>query len=79
MEDLGKGAVGQECLVAKEEVLESQGKLCMNLVVEGLSFQVAGCQLCTVVDNTIATGPHSMGDGQQLFNKSSLPGLDTMA
>jgi len=78
MEDLGKGAVGQELLVTEEEVLESQGKLCMNLVAEGLSFQDAGCQLCMVVEDTIAAGPHSMGDGQQLFNKSSLPGLDTL-
>jgi len=43
MEDLGKGVVGQELMVNEEEVLESQGKLCMNLVVDGLSFQDVGC------------------------------------
>ena len=29
--------------------------------------------------DTIVAGPHCMGDGQQLFNKSGLPGLDTPA
>ncbi len=43
MEDLGKGAVGHKLMVTKEEVLESQGKLCMDLIVEGLGFQEAGC------------------------------------
>ena len=79
MEDLGKGAVGQELMVTEEEILESQGKLCMNLIAEGLGFQEVGCQLCAVMEDTIAAGPHCMGDGQQLFNKSGLPGLDTLA
>ena len=70
MEDLGKGAVGQELMVTEEEILESQGKLCMNLVGEGLGFQEVGCRLFAVVEDTIVAGPHCMGDGQQLFNKA---------
>ena len=43
MEDLGKGVVGHKLMVTKEEVLKSQGKLCMDLIAEGLSFQEVGC------------------------------------
>jgi len=42
-EDLGKGAVGHKLMVAEQKILESQGKLCMDLVMEGLGFQEAGC------------------------------------
>jgi len=66
-------------MVTKEEILKSQGKLCMDLIAEGLGFQEVGCWLRAVMEDTIAAGPHHMGDGQQLFNKSSLPGLETSA
>ncbi len=51
----------------------------MDLIAEGLSFQEAGCQFHVVVEDTIVAGLHCMGDGQQLFDKSGLPGLDTLA
>ncbi len=42
-EDLGKGVVGHKLMVTKEEILKSQGKLCMDLIAEGLGFQEVGC------------------------------------
>jgi len=41
-EDLGKGAVGHKLMVAEQKILETQGKLCMDLIAEGLGFQEVG-------------------------------------
>ncbi len=68
--------MGQEWLATGQKVLESQGKLCLDLGAEGLSLQNPSGQFCMVVKNAIATGPHGMGDRQQLFDQGDLPGLN---
>jgi len=75
LEDLIQGVASQEGLVSQEEVLKTLVKLRLNLGVQGLSLLDPGSRLGVVVENIVLAGPHGMGDGQELLDQGSCPGL----